>query len=262
MPKSKKLKIAIVGLTSCEGCQFAILDLGAKILEVFHKVELVEFRLIEEEPITAKYYDLCFVEGTAITKDQIKLLKYIRKKSKKLVVLGNCAALGGVWEIKNYHDKEKTIRYIYRHHTTVPNPDIKEIDNFVKVDYTLPGCPINAEEFLQYLYNEINCLPNREYDKPVCYECQLRQNECLLQKGEICFGPVTRGGCNAVCLNSAQGCLACRGLLPNANYQSLYKLLKKNHTDDEINFALEVFGVRDDWEREIAKLKKIRKNKV
>ena len=256
---NKKLKIALVELTSCEGCQFAILDLGKKVFDLFKKVDVVEFGLIEEEPDRAKRYDIVFVEGSPVTKEHIKLLKYVRKKAKKLVVLGNCAALGGVWEIKNYHDKNKTIRYIYRHHTTVPNPNIEEVDKFVKVDFTLPGCPINAKEFLQFIYAEIAGPGFKIPERPVCYECQLDENECLLQKGEICFGPVTLGGCEAVCLNSNMPCWGCRGLIDDANYQSLYKLLKENHKDDEINLALEVFGVRDDWEHEIAKQRKARK---
>jgi len=250
---NKKLKIALIGLTSCEGCQFAILDLGEKILDVFNQVDLVEFRLLEEEPDKSKKYDICFIEGAAITKEQIKFLKYVRRKTKTLVALGNCAALGGVWEIKNYHDKEKTIRYIYRHHTTVPNPDIEEIDKYVEVDFVLPGCPINADEFLSYIKHAVEGVPFEISNSPVCLECQQNKNECLLQKGKICFGPVTRGGCNAVCLNSNQGCYACRGLLENANYQSLYKTLRKNNSDKQINLALEMFGVRDDWEENFKK---------
>lgn len=256
MSNNKKLKIALVGLTSCEGCQFAILDLGKKIFELFQKVDLVEFGLIEEEPDRTKHYDIVFVEGSPITREHIKFLKNIRKKTDKLVVLGNCAALGGVWEIKNYKDKEKTIRYIYRHYTTVPNPDIKEVDNFVKVDFTIPGCPINAKEFLQFIYAEIAGPGFKIPERPVCYECQLDKNECLLQKGEICFGPVTLGGCEAVCLNSNMPCWGCRGLLEHANYQSLYKLLKEKHSDKKINLALEIFGVRDDWEEALKSNKK------
>ena len=249
--KSKKLKIALVGLTSCEGCQFAILDLGNDLFDLMKKIDIVEFGLIEEEPDKSKYYDIVFVEGSPITQEHIELLKQIRKKAKKLVVLGNCAALGGVWEIKNYHNKQKTIKYIYKHHTTVPNPDIKEVDNFVDVDFIIPGCPINAEEFVKFLYAEIANIEFKIPELPVCYECQLNRNECLLQKGEICFGPVTLGGCDAVCLNSNQPCWGCRGLLKNANYKRLLKLLLEKHKQEEINFTLEVFGVRDDWEREI-----------
>ena len=43
-------KIAIVSLTSCEGCQFAILDLGKEFIKLSDQVDLGEFRLVEEMP--------------------------------------------------------------------------------------------------------------------------------------------------------------------------------------------------------------------
>ena len=128
------------------------MDLGQEFLDLAERIDLAEMHLIEGEEAPAQY-DIAFVEGNPITEENLKLLKEVREKSKILVALGNCAALGGVWEPKNYRDKEKTIRYIYKYQKTVPNPDICEIDNFVKVDYALPGCPINAGEFLNFVYN-------------------------------------------------------------------------------------------------------------
>jgi len=36
-PKNKKFKVAIISLTSCDGCQVALLDLGQRFLELFKK---------------------------------------------------------------------------------------------------------------------------------------------------------------------------------------------------------------------------------
>ena len=44
-----KPKVAIVSLTSCEGCQFALLDLGERFLDFVGKIEMVDFRLLEDE---------------------------------------------------------------------------------------------------------------------------------------------------------------------------------------------------------------------
>ena len=102
----RKPKVAIVSLTSCEGCQFALLDLGQKFLDFANSVEMVDFRLIEDEEDKGEKLDLILVEGNPVTKDNIKTLKNARKRSKLLVALGNCAAMGGVPEIKNYHEKQ------------------------------------------------------------------------------------------------------------------------------------------------------------
>jgi len=146
----KKSKIAIVSLTACEGCQIALLDLGKRFFDFLRKVELVDFSLIEEKAFPKGKIDIVFIEGNPIRDEEIKILKKVRKQAKLLVVMGNCAALGGIPEMKNYQNKEKTIRHIYKNAANIANPDIKEIDNFVKVDFTIPGCPINNEEFLKY----------------------------------------------------------------------------------------------------------------
>ena len=92
------------------------------------------------------------------------------------------------------------------------NPEIKEIDNFVKVDFVFPGCPISGEEFLKYmpelLKNNIPVIP----DQPVCVECKKAGNRCLLLDKKPCFGPMILGGCNAVCPSAGMMCQGCRGL--------------------------------------------------
>ncbi|MFA6422418.1 MAG: hypothetical protein WCV92_03405 [Candidatus Buchananbacteria bacterium] len=243
--KNKKPKVAIISLTSCEGCQFVMLDQGQRFLELSKKIDIGDFRLIKEDP-KDENYDICFVEGNPITNDNIKLLKEMRKKSKLLVVLGNCAALGGVWELKNYQAKKKTIRSVYKNIMKVANPEIKEVDNFVKVDLTIPGCPIDGDEFMEVVYQLLAGKIPRLAQNPVCYECQLNGSECLLQKGEICLGPITLAGCKAVCLKSKQACWGCRGLFEGAQVENLMTLLKKNFNKDEIYRVMEVFGLKDD----------------
>lgn len=242
--KIKKPKIAIIGLTSCEGCQFAILDLGKRFLSWIGNVVIDEFRLIEDQPETAEHYDICFVEGTPITKENIKLLKAMRKKSDWLVVLGNCAALGGVWEIKNYRGRQKAIRQVYQE-KQVANADIKEVDNFVKVDLTIPGCPINGDEFMELVYQLLAGKIPKIDQSPVCYECQANGYECLLQRGEICLGPITLGGCEAVCLKSKQACWGCRGIFTGAQLENFIGYLMKKFPQDQVYRTMEVFGVRD-----------------
>lgn len=244
--KRKKPRVAIIGLTSCEGCQFVMLDQGKKILDWLRLTTMEEFRLLEDNPMpTIGEFDICLVEGTPITKDNVKLLKEMRKRSKLLVVLGNCAALGGVWEIKNYRLKKKTIRYVYKNYLNVENPEIKEVDNFVKVDFTIPGCPITGEELMETLYKLLAGRLPKLPQTPVCDECQKNGYKCLLQRGEICLGPITLGGCHAVCLKSKQACWGCRGLFEGAQVKNLMDFLLKNFTREQIYRVMEVFGARD-----------------
>lgn len=252
--KIRKPKVAIVSLTSCEGCQFALLDLGQRFLDFANSVEMMDFRLIEDEEDLGGKLDLILVEGNPVTKDNIKTLKNARKRSKLLVALGNCAAMGGVPEIKNYHEKVNTIKHVYKYIQGVSNPEIKEIDNFVKVDFVFPGCPISGEEFLKYmpelLSGKIPIIP----DQPVCVECKKAGNRCLLLDKKPCFGPMILGGCNAVCPTSRMGCQGCRGLRPNGNVSAMRAMLKNIMTEEEFENATEIYGLRDDIEEKSVKM--------
>ena len=264
---AKKPKIAIVSLTACEGCQVALLDLGKSFFDFLKKVELVDFALIEEQPFPLprrqaglprrkaglprrqagqNKIDIVFVEGNPITRQDLELLKKIRRLAKILVVLGNCAALGGIPEMKNYQGKEKTIRYIYKNLKNIVNPDIKEIDNFVKIDFTIPGCPINNKEFLKYAKELISGKIPKIPQKPVCSECPfLGKEECFLKRKEPCLGPVTLAGCFAVCTKNNFPCYGCRGPLKNINPQGFLKTLEKMKSKEEIEDDLEIFGLKD-----------------
>lgn len=241
-----KPKIAIISLTSCSGCQIEALNLGERFLDILKFTEIGNFPLIEEKR-DVKKYDLTFIEGTPITKANIKSLKKIREKTKFLVALGTCACLGGVPEIKNYQDKEKIIKTVYRFVKKIDNPEIKPLSNYVQIDFELPGCPINKNEFYrivcEILAGKSPIIPQR----PVCYECQLREYDCLLQKGELCLGPIILGGCQAICLKSNIPCDGCRGLLPEPKIGNFLRILKKHKIKiKEFLKRLERFGVRDE----------------
>jgi sulfhydrogenase subunit delta len=251
MEQTKKPRIAIVSLTSCEGCQFALLDLGERFLDFASKVDMVDFRLLEDEEDAGDPLDIGFVEGNPMTEANVMTLLQLRKRSKLLVVIGNCAAMGGIPEIRNYREQKNTIKHVYKYIQGIDNEPVKEVDNFVKVDFTFPGCPITAEEFLQYapllLAGQIPNIP----DNPVCVECKKRGNTCLLLEKKPCFGPMILGGCDAVCPTARMGCQGCRGLRPTGNVKAMRGAMKQFMTDEEFDNVTEIYGLKDnieEWE--------------
>src|SRR4030042_6623110 len=244
-----KTQIALSSLTCCEGCQVAILDLGEKFLDLAGQVKIGDFAFLEEHP-KKQNYDIAFIEGAPITAENKQRLLDFRKRSKILVALGACACLGGVAEIKDYQDKEERMRYVYKNFDSIDNPDIKPLRDYVKVDLEIPGCPINKEEFLLIVKQILagrtpgTLTAPKIPQRPVCYECQIKQNKCLLQEGLPCLGPIMLGGCGAPCPSSAYPCDGCRGPLKSVNPDNLNKqLMKQGYSQREIDMILQRFGV-------------------
>ncbi|MAG44403.1 NADH:ubiquinone oxidoreductase [bacterium] len=249
--------LAIISLTCCEGCQQTILDLGPRLLDLLKLVDLREFDWTEDEPEPDIMFDLTLIEGSVVSKYDLARLEKIRKKSKKLIAIGACACLGGIPEIKNYSDKGQAIKYVYKNIKNIDNLEIKPLRKYVKIDFEIPGCPPDKDEVFeilkQIIMGRIPAIPKR----PVCYECALQNNDCFLLAKKICLGPISLGGCKAVCPSNAYRCEGCRGpievqknknnkIIPSENTINLLKKLRKLSSQEEIQSLLEKFGMKDD----------------
>ncbi|PKL72481.1 hypothetical protein CVV26_01485 [Candidatus Kuenenbacteria bacterium HGW-Kuenenbacteria-1] len=230
-----KSKIAIISFTSFNGCQKEILTLGKKFLNNLN-IEIKKFPLIKKEK-DVKKYDIIFIKGSPATKEELKELKSIRKKTKFLVALGACACLHGVSKI--------TIKNICQFVKRNDKLEIKPLRDCIKIDFELPGCPVNKNEFYWVVCQLLSDKIPKISQTPVCYECQLKENECLLQKGLICLGPLILGGCEAVCLKFNLLCDGCRGLLKDPKIENYIGVLEKYGINKkEFEKSLEKFNLK------------------
>ncbi len=207
-----KPRIAIFSLTGCEGCSLAVLELENELLDILGAVEIVNFR----EGMTERSWDIDigFVDGAVSTPADVEEINHFRETCTVLVGIGACACLGGLNTLKNHQDPNEYRRYVYgdgaEHFPTIP---AQPISAFVKVDYELPGCPMNNREFLRLVKCVLSGQPFRLPEASVCTECKKKGNLCLYEKDIICLGPITRAGCDAICPSYGSKCEACRGLL-------------------------------------------------
>ena len=199
-----------------------MLNMEDKLLDILSSIDLVECRLLGVK----KDYDeldVAIIEGAVMSDEEERELKEIRERSKILVALGECACHGGKFLMKDFRLEEVPMKLPRGVKAFRADP----LDKYVKVDYHVYGCPVYGEDFLRLLKD---LLLGREY-KPapynVCAECILRENACLLDRGVLCLGPITRGGCEAVCPSAGRWCVACRGLAEDANVESMIDILKE-----------------------------------
>jgi sulfhydrogenase subunit delta len=232
-----KPKVAFFEFTDCEGCQLEVANLGSGLLELLKVVDIVNFREIMSE--NGQEYDVLVVEGSIASRHDEERLKKIAAKAKVIVALGACATIGGVNNLKNLKplDEQKKIVYGLKVDPVPDAIETKPIDEVVKVDYYVHGCPIYGPEFLKVMECVLLGKPYPVPNYPVCVECKQNENVCAYEKGLFCLGPVTRAGCNSWLPSHGSVCVGCRGLLDNPASDAQQDILAK--------YGLTVEGVLD-----------------
>ncbi|RMF05721.1 hypothetical protein D6764_03995 [Candidatus Woesearchaeota archaeon] len=240
--KTKKLRVGVYGITGCAGCMLSLIFNEDELLDIAELVDIRAFPFIKEKK-DERSFDVVLLEGTVVQPEDLELVEKLRKKTKILVALGACSSTGGVPSLRNFIDPEKYRHLVYHKASGIQDMPPKPVDEYVKVDYYLPGCPPDKKEIIRFLQDAALGKIPKMYPHPVCVECRLRENRCLLEEGKMCLGPITRGGCEAVCPTNNLECWGCRGPVDDANLTELIALLhKKGFDTDRIKARLETFA--------------------
>ncbi|MFA4835981.1 MAG: hypothetical protein WC749_07940 [Dehalococcoidia bacterium] len=222
-----KPRVAIFDFACCEGCQLQIVNMEEEILDLVSVVEPVEWR--EAMSDHSEEYTIAIVEGSITRPADEERLKEIRGRAAILIALGACATTGGVNKLKNRFGLDDVKHCVYGNSGDMPHLDTaptKALDEVVKVDYKVHGCPINNKE----LAHIIRCLLIGKQPTiptyPVCVECKMKGNICRYEYKEICLGPITRAGCEAKCPSGGFWCFGCRGYVDNPNVNAAQDIMK------------------------------------
>jgi NAD-reducing hydrogenase small subunit len=160
-----KKKIATVWLGGCSGCHMSLLDIDERILDVAKLADIVKCPIVDGKEFPE--VDIALVEGAVTSDEHLHELLNIRKKSKTLVALGDCAVMTNVTGMRNYfplkdvfntayvdaisNDKEGKVpdhpALLRLHNKVVPLQEV------VTVDFVIPGCPPSADVIF-YVLNE------------------------------------------------------------------------------------------------------------
>jgi NAD-reducing hydrogenase small subunit len=160
-PATKKLRIATTSLGGCFGCHMSLLDIDERLLEL---AKLVEF---DRSPITDIKHcgpcDIGLIEGAVCNADNVHVLRELRANCKVLIAVGACAINGGLPAQRNHLDVGDMLKKVYADmpgvQSRVPNdPELPllldkvyPINEVVRVDYFIPGCPPSADALWKYL---------------------------------------------------------------------------------------------------------------
>ncbi|SMO52886.1 NADH ubiquinone oxidoreductase, subunit [Balnearium lithotrophicum] len=143
------VRVGILGLTGCSGCQCEILNCEDAIISLLGRVDFSFFPLAKDSN-SIKNLDILFVEGSVSSELDEELVKKGRENSKLLVAIGSCACYGGVQAQRNDEvSLEEMIREVYGEKgVPIKVFKAKPLREVVKVDYELPGCPLDKKQFI------------------------------------------------------------------------------------------------------------------
>jgi F420-non-reducing hydrogenase small subunit len=259
-----KPKIALYWAASCGGCEIAVLDIGEKILDVVAAADIVfwpcamDFKYKDVEAMADGEIDICLFNGAIRTSENEHIAKLLRQKSKVMVAYGSCACEGCIPALANQSCRDEIFDYAYSQTPTTVNPEnirpqtslrvkegeltlpafydtVKTLDQVVKVDYFVPGCPPVEDQTWAVLETALKgALPAKGSvvgagTTALCEDCPRERKEkkvkrfyrpheiipdpeqCLLDQGVICCGVVTRTGCGAQCISANMPCRGCYG---------------------------------------------------
>jgi len=222
---NNKPKIAIYDFTDCEGCEVKLVSLGKIFKILLKKIDIINWRLGQERAENYPY-DIAIIEGAPIRKEEVELLKELRQNSRMLIALGACAALGGIPSIMPEADRKIWYEKIYGSGYAPKGIDAKPLSAYVKIDFSVHGCPIDENEFLRAIEQILAGKKPSYRGHSVCLDCKIKENECRIIEGKLCIGPITEGGCGAICVSGGSPCYGCFGMREEANISALKKIFE------------------------------------
>lgn len=212
MKGQQRPKLGVFKFASCDGCQLSILNLEDELLLLGEALDIAYFPEASSR-MDPGPYDIALVEGSITTEEDRERIKAVREQAKVLMTIGACATAGGIQALRNWADIESYKHLVY------PRPDFirtlatsTPIADHVKVDYELRGCPIDKDQLRRVVTDLLAGVRPRIPTDSACLECKRRGNICVVvAKGMPCLGPVTSGGCGAICPSMGRDCYGCFG---------------------------------------------------
>ena len=155
-PAPAKVRVATMWLSGCSGCHMSFLDLDERIVELVKLVDILYSPIVDVKEIPD--VDVGIVEGCVNNNEQEHELKKLRSRCKVLIALGDCAVTGNIPGLRNqftlkdcllraYEQTESTKISCIPNDPVVPvlNAKARPLQEFVKVDLSIPGCPPDAD---------------------------------------------------------------------------------------------------------------------
>ena len=207
----RRPKIAFYWCAGCGGCEESVFDLAEELLSVARKADIVfwpavlDVRYRDLDGLDDGEIDVTFINGAVRLYDHVRMVRLLRKKSKRIIAHGTCAHMGGVVGLANLHTPDQLMDCAYRQMPTIGDtsgplpgdrsstgaasppltnllPAVMTLDQVIAVDAVIPGCPPPPETMERVIGDCIaGQLPAAgtvfAHRKALCHECPRRDSK-------------------------------------------------------------------------------------
>lgn len=166
---AKKKTIATVWLDGCSGCHMSFLDLDERLIEVADKADLVYSPLVDVKEFP-KMVDVTLIEGAVSSVEDLAKIRHVRKHTRILISLGDCAVTANVPAMRNQFPLKDVLARAYHENVTegpetptavIPQllEQVRPVHQVVPVDVFIPGCPPHRDVIYEALIGILNDTP-------------------------------------------------------------------------------------------------------
>ena len=161
-----KVKVAMDWLAACAGCEMSVLDTDERLVQLLEKIELTSTPITDLKHPPKEGVTVGILSGTVNNTTNLEVAKEMRERCKVLIAMGDCAVFGGIMTMRNFFDTGEALKRAYvETESTVDGmiPKSEElskpiqavpVNQVVKVDIHLPGCPPSADA-IYYVLSEL-----------------------------------------------------------------------------------------------------------
>jgi len=157
-PAPAKVRVATMWLSGCSGCHMSFLDLDERLVDLVKLIDILFSPVVDIKVKDMPQVDVGIVEGCVNNTDQEHELRMLRERCKVLIALGDCACTGNIPALRNQFQLKDCLARAYEQAESnriccIPNdpvvprlhPKARPLQEVVKVDLHIPGCPPDAD---------------------------------------------------------------------------------------------------------------------
>jgi len=161
-----KVLVATDWLGACAGCHMSILDMDERLVALLEHIQLTSTPITDLKHPPKEGVTVGILTGAVCNTTNEAVAKQMRERCQVLIALGDCAVFGGIPTMRNFFSVKDALKRAYiESESTVdgkipsspelgrPIP-VRAVNQVVKVDVHLPGCPPSADA-IHYVLSEL-----------------------------------------------------------------------------------------------------------